>query len=93
MSLVSCDQKQISKMLDLKTKSLAIKIVSLKLPHTEDIFRLKIKIACRNDENLPCKLGLSRGIHYIHYLGFQRLCPVKLDIHYRNMQSVILKWI
>ena len=36
LSLVSCDQKQISSMLDLKTQSLAIKIVSHKLPHTAD---------------------------------------------------------
>ena len=36
LSLVSCDQKQISNMFDLKTQSLAIKIVSLKLPHTAD---------------------------------------------------------
>ena len=36
LSLVSCDQKQISNMLDLKTQSLAIKIVSFKLPHTAD---------------------------------------------------------
>ena len=36
LSLVSCDQKQISSMLDLKTQSHAIKIVSLKLPHTAE---------------------------------------------------------
>ena len=36
LSLVSCDQKQMSNMLDLKTRSLAIKIVSLKLRHTAD---------------------------------------------------------
>ena len=36
LSLVSCDQKQISNLLDRKTQSLAIKIVSLKLPHTAD---------------------------------------------------------
>ena len=36
LSLVSCDRKQISNMLDLKTQSLAIKVVSLKLPHTAD---------------------------------------------------------
>ena len=33
LSLVSYDQKQIPNMLDLKTQSLAIKIVNLKLPH------------------------------------------------------------
>ena len=33
---VSCDQKQIPNMLDLKTQSLAIKIVSFKLLHTAD---------------------------------------------------------
>ena len=36
LSLVSCDQKQISNMLDLKAQYLAIKIVSPKLPHTAD---------------------------------------------------------
>ena len=36
LTLASCDQKQISNMLDLKTQSLAIKIVSRKLPHTAD---------------------------------------------------------
>ena len=36
LSLVSCDQKQISNMLGLRTQSPAIKIVSLKLPHIAD---------------------------------------------------------
>ena len=36
LPLVSCDQKQISNMLDLKTQSLAIKIVGLKLPYIAD---------------------------------------------------------
>ena len=57
LSLVSCDQKQISNMLDLKTQSLAIKIVSLKLPHTADFldFRQKSHVATIN---LLCALGL-----------------------------------
>ena len=40
LSLVSCDQKQISNMLDLKTQVSCDKIVSLKLPHTEDFLNL-----------------------------------------------------
>ena len=57
-SLVSCDQKRISNMLDLKTQSLAIKIVSLKLPQTAD-FLQRTKIACHYDKNLLCALGFS----------------------------------
>ena len=57
MSLVSCDQKQISNKIDIKTQSFAIKIVNLTLPHTAD-FLTKDKIACHNDNNLLCALGL-----------------------------------
>ena len=43
LSLVSCDQKQISNKSDLKTQSLTIKIVSLKLPFTADFLETKGK--------------------------------------------------
>ena len=53
LSLVSCDQKQISNILDLKTQSPVIKIVSLTLPHRADFLDLRqkshvpmIKICC-----------------------------------------------
>ena len=61
LSLVSCDQKQISNMLDLKTQSLAIKIVSLKLPHTADFLDLRQKSPVATTKICCVRLALIYG--------------------------------
>ena len=55
-------KKQLSNTIDLNTQSLAIKIVSFRLPDTENFFRLKTKSAYHDDKNLLFALGLSLDI-------------------------------
>ena len=50
-----------SKMLDLETQSLAIKSLVLSY-RTQQNFRVKTEMACRNDKNLLCALGLRNVI-------------------------------
>ena len=64
-SLVSCDQKQISNMLDLKTQSLAIKIISPELPHTADFLDLRQKSHVATIKICCVRLALS--CYFIHF--------------------------
>ena len=68
MFLVFSDQKQISSMLDRKIQSLVIKVLSFQAPYTVD-FRLKTKIACRNDDNLLCALGFKSICEHINLIA------------------------
>ena len=74
-------------MLNLKTQSLAIKIVSLKLPHTADLFRLTTKIACRNNKNLLCALGLRDLSLTSPVMLHDKICK-RWSLSYQNMRKL-----